>query len=376
MTVPVQVIGDGAAPPISDGGDDGGGPVELERGPLLRAALTGDRLVLTLPALCSDAVGLHNLVRELAASYGGRVGAGEDDDGPMQYADLAEWQNEMLEGAAADEALRWSAGDHRGQLPLSAAAGGFAPRALRQPIGPAVEERVEELARRAGVDAGAVELAAWMALLQTRRWPGRAGGRGRVGGPQLRGARRRTRLVRAGRCRSSSPWIHRRRSRRWSLRSVARSAVCRSGRSTSPGDGGSDRYFDTCFAREARAAAGRRWRRGVRGGGAACVLRAVRRAAGGGDGRRRRLRRAAVRRCAVHRGRRCALARALPDLARGRRRASGGAGRRARDPHRAAPPPGGVRLERQPGCRGDGDRARAHRAAGRRARRRRRRDLR
>ncbi len=70
----------------------------LEAGPTLQALLVelaSDRhaLILSLPALCADARTLHNLVSEIGREYSGEA-AGED---PMQYADVVEWQNELLE---------------------------------------------------------------------------------------------------------------------------------------------------------------------------------------------------------------------------------------------------------------------------------------
>jgi amino acid adenylation domain-containing protein len=51
-------------------------------------------LVLTLPVACADYETLENLFREIAAGYGGEVGSVSDE--VMQYADLVEWQNELL----------------------------------------------------------------------------------------------------------------------------------------------------------------------------------------------------------------------------------------------------------------------------------------
>ena len=59
--------------------------------------LVAQRLLLGLPALCADLATLDNLVREISRSYAACVG-GEDLPGePLQYADLAEVLNELLE---------------------------------------------------------------------------------------------------------------------------------------------------------------------------------------------------------------------------------------------------------------------------------------
>jgi len=73
-----------------------------ENGPLVRIAHVRlsprQRLVvLTLPALCADAVSLDNLVRELGRCYQARLRNEDCGAGAMQYADVAEWQNQLLE---------------------------------------------------------------------------------------------------------------------------------------------------------------------------------------------------------------------------------------------------------------------------------------
>ncbi len=75
-------------------------PLDLERGPLVRAvliALTDDRslLVLTASALCADTASLLIIARELAVTAAGRADSLEE---PLQYADFAEWRNEVYSG--------------------------------------------------------------------------------------------------------------------------------------------------------------------------------------------------------------------------------------------------------------------------------------
>src|SRR6266853_285968 len=69
----------------------------VAEGPVLHAVLaaTGPEqhaLALTLPVFCADAATLKNLGCEIAASYGG----GADAEDVIQYADLVEWQKELL----------------------------------------------------------------------------------------------------------------------------------------------------------------------------------------------------------------------------------------------------------------------------------------
>jgi amino acid adenylation domain-containing protein len=111
VKLPFQVIQEDAAFRFEQaaGGDAaelaGGERASLlgdESSPSLRALLVPSgagrhTLVITLPAFCADQETLQNLFREIAAGYGGESGAADD---VMQYADLVEWQNELL---ASDE---------------------------------------------------------------------------------------------------------------------------------------------------------------------------------------------------------------------------------------------------------------------------------
>jgi amino acid adenylation domain-containing protein len=81
--------------------------IDWERGPLIRCTLCrlSDRqhwFVLSLPALCADARTLQNLAMEVAAEYG-VIARSESGEEPVQYAQFAEWQNELLVG---DDAVK------------------------------------------------------------------------------------------------------------------------------------------------------------------------------------------------------------------------------------------------------------------------------
>ncbi|WP_242071964.1 non-ribosomal peptide synthetase [Nostoc sp. FACHB-110] len=57
-------------------------------------------LSISLPALYADRVSLNNLVRELSQCYTACLFKQDLVDQPLQYADIAEWQNELLETEA------------------------------------------------------------------------------------------------------------------------------------------------------------------------------------------------------------------------------------------------------------------------------------
>ena len=80
-------------------------PWNLAEGPLARALLLSlgtDRhlLVLCVASVCADAASVTTVVRELAALYAGESVAAE----PLQYADFAEWQHELLTSDDDDDA--------------------------------------------------------------------------------------------------------------------------------------------------------------------------------------------------------------------------------------------------------------------------------
>lgn len=76
---------------------------DLAHGPLLhltliKRAASVHVLLVSLPALCSDSVTLANFTSELCRTYAGQDTPTE----PMQYADFAEWQHELLEANDKD----------------------------------------------------------------------------------------------------------------------------------------------------------------------------------------------------------------------------------------------------------------------------------
>jgi amino acid adenylation domain-containing protein len=147
-------------------------PFALATGPLVRALLvrTGDRLrhllVLTLPALCADAVSLRNLTREIAGVYAqDSPAAGET----VQYLQFSEWQWEVLESEPAPAPAGWAAaGSQTPALPGErhpAAGAASTPQRIRAALEASAVEQLEEARLRCGVGLPAFLLAAWELLL-------------------------------------------------------------------------------------------------------------------------------------------------------------------------------------------------------------------
>ncbi|MGZ9934627.1 amino acid adenylation domain-containing protein [Streptomyces sp. NC-S4] len=108
-------------------------PFDLEAGPLFRAALLhtpeGAVLALAMHHIVADGWSVGILARELLAEYA-RYGDGPDPDGPRpvasaqapetpeyQYADFSDWQEEWLDGAAAQRQLTYWEQQLGGELP-------------------------------------------------------------------------------------------------------------------------------------------------------------------------------------------------------------------------------------------------------------------
>ncbi|WP_437755164.1 non-ribosomal peptide synthetase [Sorangium sp. So ce1389] len=142
---------------------------DLERGPLLhvwlvrRAAQRHD-LLIAAPALCADAWTLRLLLDELAEAYaaggGDRRALGAE---PVQYAQFAEWQNDLV--GSAERARAPAAAPL--VLPFEGAAEeGSAPgEAVEIEVDAALLDRLSALARGEGTRLPSVLLAAWQVHL-------------------------------------------------------------------------------------------------------------------------------------------------------------------------------------------------------------------
>jgi NRPS condensation-like uncharacterized protein len=83
-------------------------PFDLANGPVLRISLltlAADRhmLLVNMPSLCADAASLRILMREIGSRYSAVVRCQEPSSEPPQYADLAEWENDLLESEETQE---------------------------------------------------------------------------------------------------------------------------------------------------------------------------------------------------------------------------------------------------------------------------------
>ncbi|HYP18510.1 MAG TPA: condensation domain-containing protein, partial [Chloroflexia bacterium] len=168
---------------------------------LVKLSETRHVLLVRLSALCGDAATLRNLVREVSREYGaatqpehqqqqeesvGEGGSKSDRESEeeewaevLQYADLAEWQNELLEAeeTAAGRLfwLRARAGEQGKQGQEFGVAyerrrneeerEEFAPCRVVVALPAGLGGRIDELGRREGVTAREVMLGSWAVLI-------------------------------------------------------------------------------------------------------------------------------------------------------------------------------------------------------------------
>jgi amino acid adenylation domain-containing protein len=197
MTVPLQIVSAGGMPSIDDYNLSGcdssrqeatidalyrqAGEIafDLDSGPLLRMSLltlSPDRhmLFVNLSSFCADAASLKNLVRELSRSYSACLDRGELSDEPLQYAEAAEWQNDLLESEDTEEGRRYwrerkFSTDMLPQLPFqqrSFERSTFAPRYLTSQIERDLTANIATLIRKYDTSPSVFFLACWQTLLR------------------------------------------------------------------------------------------------------------------------------------------------------------------------------------------------------------------
>ena len=195
MSVPVQVVGDCEPPVIVEADLSELGPAQqereiaalydqmaktpfdLERGPVFKpflATLSPTRRVffLSLPSISADGVSVRNLLREICSD-----GCGEPDETEIiQYAELAEWQNRLLEEEETSAGrLYWARKEIPDAFdgPLTFEKAGMRPgdRAAFDPerfvftIRPDLVARLDRVASSHEASAATVLLACWQTLL-------------------------------------------------------------------------------------------------------------------------------------------------------------------------------------------------------------------
>ena len=153
-------------------------PLDYESGCLLDTSLISlstERhvLLLSLPALCADAATMRNLVREISGCYGSRLDQLEMPNGHLQYADLAEWQNDLLDSDEMQAGKNYWASKKLSELAELNLPGEkeldkcetFEPEVVSLGLDREMLDQIETLAEKQNVSVEALLLACWQALL-------------------------------------------------------------------------------------------------------------------------------------------------------------------------------------------------------------------
>jgi amino acid adenylation domain-containing protein/non-ribosomal peptide synthase protein (TIGR01720 family) len=148
--------------------------VDYERLPLLHCDLIArsankHALIVSLPVACADAPSLECLVRQMAAAYKPEKPLHIE---AMQYADFAEWQNELLEAKGGLASQYWRQQNLSGldaqnlSFEKRVVSGEtFQPATLPFAISAAAGARIKTLASRYAVSPSSFALACWQVLL-------------------------------------------------------------------------------------------------------------------------------------------------------------------------------------------------------------------
>ncbi len=151
---------------------------DFQQGCALRASLVNlspsrNLLLICLPAMQADAVSLKQLAREIASLYAARGGEHERAGEPMQYADLSEVLNELLESEETEAGREYWRGkeiishlDTRLPLEDQYSSQDFAPQVFAFHIKPDVLTGIQSLTQRTGASTAAFLFACWQTLLR------------------------------------------------------------------------------------------------------------------------------------------------------------------------------------------------------------------
>ncbi len=157
---------------------DSAAPFRFDNGPLIRARLAKladeqHSLTLTLPALVADRFALVNLVKEIARFYEACLCGEPAADEPLQYVDIAQWQNELFEDEESEAASQyWRELDLSAisslKLPFenqTSSKAAFNPKRESFAVEPAIASELKAIADGRGVEVSDILLACWFILI-------------------------------------------------------------------------------------------------------------------------------------------------------------------------------------------------------------------
>src|SRR5919205_1373203 len=159
LSLPLQVV---AKDPVATG----------LRVSLTRLSADEHALDLSFPAMYGDTTGLRNLVAKISSYYGSIVLGEPIADEPVQYADLAEWQIELLNAENAEigkeywRKQNWTAPETP-KLPYGQETSddGFVPQSANISIDAATTKQIDTIVQKYETTASVFLLSCWQVLL-------------------------------------------------------------------------------------------------------------------------------------------------------------------------------------------------------------------
>jgi len=152
--------------------------LDLERGPLLHVKLLKltareNVLMLGLPALCTDLIGLSNILDEILLTPANRLPNRSPVGPSIQYADISAYLAELLESDETAAGQRHWSNSRMSDYPelrlpfenQPAVGVAFAPENVSWTINPNLVPLIENAARKHGTTASVFLLACWQVLL-------------------------------------------------------------------------------------------------------------------------------------------------------------------------------------------------------------------
>ena len=127
-------------------------------------------LLINLPTLNADSKSLQILVKELSQEYAACLGGNELPEAELQYADIAEWQNELLEAEEAKLGKEyWQKQDisHRFNLeiPFAKQSEEFQPQVEQIAIDGNLADNIESITKQLDVSTSDFLLTCWLTLI-------------------------------------------------------------------------------------------------------------------------------------------------------------------------------------------------------------------
>lgn len=130
-------------------------------------------LLIAISAICADIISLHHLLRDISVSYDAYLWEYDLEDAPLQYADIAAWQNELLIGEEAETAKEYwhnqkVTNSLIGKLPNEKKFNQkpiFEPKAISINFDSAAINNIAAIAKKYTVDISTVLMACWQILL-------------------------------------------------------------------------------------------------------------------------------------------------------------------------------------------------------------------